>query len=1790
MAQNLLHIAFVTLCLTSASAKPLVSVTKSTENGFDVRVQFPNDLTPDQAASIGLSSLDSTHLPQLSRLFAAPKNAKIHWRIKKSEFVDIQPFEWKGTSPETLASIHAAGILRGVTAFALRVYPFTYDKGERILRLYTKLDLQISFSETQKPIKTSQQNTSEMHGYFLNSEWAESFSSPRPISKLISSHEWFRSDQPWIRITVDKDGLFVINKRWLSQFTDTNSINPKKLRLFFMGEEQTLFVRGELDEKFEEEDYVLFFGKYRRGERNHESIWGPNNIYWLTWGDQDGIRYVDHDVSPILDYPETTSFWTTLHFERDLIFDALGEAPDNLRDHWFWTLNNRPITATKPDIPSAAEFPGDVPFPDLEQDYFANIRVALHGASNLKHHSVLKLNARHVLTDTIWGDSGNGMVDFMSTTKIKSSKIIEGRNRILVQLYADQAKFDLMWFNWFELDYYRRFVATNGYLEATHPPSSGHRIEVEGFNQNELEIFNTSNGTRLIEFQKTVKEESVSVLFDDLVTTDAHYVFSNSSAWQEPIGQNVTARNWADFNSSDYIIISHPSLVPQAERLAKHRSVAGVHATVISSQTIYDAFNFGLIDPVAIETFLHFAYSQWPTPPKYVLLLGDDTWDYRNILGGGFPAVVPSLYYQSRGRGSAPSDYLYSLIDGNDLLPDLAIGRIAASNQQEATIAIDKIIAYDQNTSYETWKNRAIYVANFHPKNIFSTPSDSLIQRYTNPANLQAVRIYNPDETPLPNITGKTFVDEFNRGALLLNFNGHGSPGTMQSLFTLSLPDWGYLGQIKNAEKLPLILALSCLNGLFSNPVIEGLAETFVNLEGGGAIAYISASAKSYVAQNNLLSDRFYNALLQTDDVPWGHALNQAKAEVLAAHSSWIDAVLTMQLIGDPAQYLARPQKSDYRIKNIYSNTDTIRSRDVAKLTAELTNFGRAGKDSLNIYWILKNKQKEVIDTLQTDILEAFTGGRTANHNWVVGDLLGQYEIDVQIKPQQHDTYSNRLIYPLIIYETLVPDLIFPANNASVVSDSVLMELSVPNSNYQCEIEYSQTPSFEDAIRSHPLLAIDDFISFKPTLNPETAYFWRARLLTEDSIGPWSQVLGFFTSSGPVWSQQGIQLWEPNQNPLQLQNGKLTLSPKPAPLRINEATREDGFTVRDHAGSGIVVTDGTWLYAKRWYNDQSTIYPGTDYFTRIGTGLNGTFRTGNFGVFGDSTTAGISSTYHSDGFIYNENGKAYELERLSIETGRLDTIVVPSGLLEWESGLVKDGHSLITSDGEYIYNVSMSTSQGIRNAWGIRVFDPREKWRLIREFSSPPTANGFTFEWTDGIIADGDYLYFIEWQGEQRIRIVDAKDGSFVTEWKSDQDVTRVISGQYDWVNKKVWLGDLLSSAIFRYEGIKSLNPGEKTTPPIGPSLEWENVFIDGNNLVIDILTLQNDEWIPLDNWVNLEPGLVNLATINADSHPFLKIRAQFNNADAILNKWSAEFKRRNEFQIKKAEGYPSIMGLRLNTSLRNLSQDTSSTAYLTIEQEDGKVLRQVTVPSFRRGETRNVTLDSISIPEQNMDLYAYVAGETIDGDPSDNRLKITLFIENRLPILFELWPNKVPFLHGDPLLKNQGLLVSSPELNGSQIEVSIDDQLIKPDSTIKTSSSRTYLLFRPSLKTGTHTLEANLTKDGILFGSAKISFYADEMLSIRNSLVYPNPVKDSTYFTYVLSQEADVTTRIFSLSGATIKTLGPYTQTAGFNNIFWNSKDEFNRLLASGSYLFEIKATNKNGVKTENGAFIILR
>ncbi|MDP3730679.1 MAG: hypothetical protein Q8R14_04040, partial [Candidatus Omnitrophota bacterium] len=63
--------------------------------------------------------------------------------------------------------------------------------------------------------------------------------------------------------------------------------------------------------------------------------------------------------------------------------------------------------------------------------------------------------------------------------------------------------------------------------------------------------------------------------------------------------------------------------------------------------------------------------------------------------------------------------------------------------------------------------------------------------------------------------------------------------------------------------------------------------------------------------------------------------------------------------------------------------------------------------------------------------------------------------------------------------------------------------------------------------------------------------------------------------------------------------------------------------------SGVITTDGTYLYVKRW----GTV-AGSSTFEKIGTGYNGTIAGKNYGALSTSSSS-YAATYYSDGNIYN---------------------------------------------------------------------------------------------------------------------------------------------------------------------------------------------------------------------------------------------------------------------------------------------------------------------------------------------------------------------------------------------------------------------------------------------------------------------------------------------------------------------------------------------------------------------------
>jgi len=183
-----------------------------------------------------------------------------------------------------------------------------------------------------------------LHRAFLNAAQTGSFTAPRRAAKPAQTG-WYDPVLPWLKIHVAADGLFRLDPEWLRPYLDPDTVDPRTFRLFWRGEEQPLYVRGEADGRLDGEDLVLFHGRYRRDDRDFTSLYGPRNTYWLTWGGIPGRRYTERAVSPGAGFPPRETFADTAHFEQDLVYDPLSYAPDQDRDHWFW----RQVSGNPPD-------------------------------------------------------------------------------------------------------------------------------------------------------------------------------------------------------------------------------------------------------------------------------------------------------------------------------------------------------------------------------------------------------------------------------------------------------------------------------------------------------------------------------------------------------------------------------------------------------------------------------------------------------------------------------------------------------------------------------------------------------------------------------------------------------------------------------------------------------------------------------------------------------------------------------------------------------------------------------------------------------------------------------------------------------------------------------------------------------------------------------------------------------------------------------------------------------------------------------------------------------------------------------------------------------------------------------------------------------------------------------------------------------------------------------------------------------------------------------------------------
>ena len=167
------------------------------------------------------------------------------------------------------------------------------------------------------------------------------------------------------------------------------------------------------------------------------------------------------------------------------------------------------------------------------------------------------------------------------------------------------------------------------------------------------------------------------------------------------------------------------------------------------------------------------------------------------------------------------------------------------------------------------------------------------------------------------------------------------------------------------------------------------------------------------------------------------------------------------------------------------------------------------------------------------------------------------------------------------------------------------------------------------------------------------------------------------------------------------------------------------------------------------------------------------------------------------------------------------------------------------------------------------------------------------------------------------------------------------------------------------------------------------------------------------------------------------------------------------------------------------------------------------------------------------------------------------------------------------------GILVTKPEnfpvqftVNGdTTLTRNLTSQLICTDST---RSNATAEIDCRNLPLGEQTFE--ITAWDQAYNPSHFEWkgmVVPSELKLTHVLTYPNPASERTYFTFDLSGSAQVTVKIYTLSGRLIQMFEAEAQP-GFNRIpgeGWNCRDRDGDPLANGVYLYKIVARSEFSV-----------
>jgi len=767
----------------------------------------------------------------------------------------------------------------------------------------------------------------------------------------------------WYKFKVDTTGIFKIDKKLLQEIgISPNGLNPKNIKIYGNGgkllpqlnsdfrfddlQENAIYVEGEDDGIFDDQDFVLFYAQ------------GPN--HWNINSDQ--IDLTNHETNIYSDFAYyfiTTNGGPGKRVQNKPRLDQPNDIVINtFQDFLLHEFETRNLFANGQqwmgeDFSFEESQRFNFIFSNLEPSQPVTVRARGAAISSNNTEMELKINGQDLLTLDYRGLSLGSLSLASSDEQSKSTSINQEQISVDINYMNNGNPSSRAYLDFIEIIGTKKLIANGAQFSFrninTSNPDQVYEYQIQN-NANISQLWDVTDPINpwLIddhgEGSNFIFKAYGGVLREYIAHGNENYLIPETIENNEVVNQNLHK-----LRDVDYLIVTRDYLKSEADRLAAyHRENSGFTVAVVELEQIYNEFGSGSPDLTAIRDFARFLYlnaSSDQNRIKYICLFGDSSFDFKDRITDNNNVVPAFQSYESFNLvTSYVTDDYYGMMDDNEGLlgsadmQDIATGRFPVTSLNEARETIDKTLNYYTANSIGDWRNTLTFVADDpdEPQEFVLQQAVDLIAQEVEEKKPQfnLKKIYSDAHQQVSSAGGELYptVNEainnaVETGTLLLDYFGHGGVNGWANERILEVPQ---IQSWSNFNTLPLFITVTCEFARFDNPNRPTAGEyTFLNSK-GGAVHLISTSREIFISVGQVFNKTLIQNLLGFN----GENYTISEALMYTKHDFGSSQRFFIYSFGDPAMKLAQA-KPNIRLTKI-NDIDLTKSKDTLRALSKI--------------------------------------------------------------------------------------------------------------------------------------------------------------------------------------------------------------------------------------------------------------------------------------------------------------------------------------------------------------------------------------------------------------------------------------------------------------------------------------------------------------------------------------------------------------------------------------------------------------------------------------------------------------------------------------------------------------------------------------------------------------------------------------------------------------------------------------------------------------------------------------